>query len=137
MILIDAWASFVRYLKDAYPDWIYVDFEDHADLQEIPQVDCMGLCGLGAIADEGTDTIAFSVGVSSYNDKNLFRHRTTVADLYERWRRGASQVPLLDADTAAMKGSLVLTDGLTLAPMSRADIRPFQILTAKAKVVLI
>jgi hypothetical protein len=46
-------------------------------------------------------------------------------------------VPLLDADTAAMKGSLVLTDGLTLAPMSRADIRPFQILTAKAKVVLI
>ena len=75
--------------------------------------------------------------MSSYNDKNLFRHRTTIADLYERWRRGASQVPLLDADTAAMKGSLVLTDGLTLAPMSRADIRPFQILTAKAKVVLI
>jgi hypothetical protein len=47
------------------------------------QVGCAAL----AIADERTDTIAFSVGVSSYNDKNLFRHRRH-ADLYERWRRG-------------------------------------------------
>lgn len=137
MIITDAWGSLVRFLKDAYPDWTYVDFEDHADLQQIPEVDCIGLAGLGAIAEEGTDTIAFSVGVSSFNDKNLFRHRAVVADLYEQWRRGGSQVPLLDADTATMKGCLVLTEGLTLAPMSRADMRPFQIITAKAKIVLV
>ena len=91
MLINDAWGSLVRFLSDAYPDWTYVDFEDHADLQEIPRVDCLGLCGIGAIAEEGTDTIVFSVGVSSFNDKNLFRHRAVVDDLYEKWRRGASR----------------------------------------------
>lgn len=137
MIITDAWGSLVAYLKEAYPDWTYVDFEDHADLQEIPKEDCIGLVGFGAIADEGTDTVAFSVGVSSFNDKNLFRHRAVTADLYQRWRLPPAQVPLMDADTAGMIGSLVITDGVTLAPMSRADMRPFQVITAKAKVVLI
>jgi hypothetical protein len=136
VIIRDSWGSLVKYLQDNYPDWTYCDFEDHANIQDFPEADCIGVAGLGAHAEEGTDTIIFSIGFSSFSDPNLFRQRKAAAQLFEALRRGGNQIKLYDADTAVEKGALVITEGTILAPLTKSDTRPFQTVTAHAKVVI-
>ena len=62
--------SLVRYLRMPTPTGLR-RLRDHADLQESAGRLHWAVRPRGN-RHEGTDTIAFSVGVSSYNDKNLF-----------------------------------------------------------------
>jgi hypothetical protein len=123
-------------LEGQLPHLTYCDFEDHANIQDFPEADCIGVAGLGAHADEGTDTIIFSIGFSSFSDPNLFRQRAAAAQLFEELRRGGKQIKLYDSSTSAEKGALVITSGTVLAPLTKSDTRPFQTITAHAQYVL-
>lgn len=136
MILVNVWASLVKYVKDKYPSWEYIDWEDHANIEQLPASDCVGLNGLGAIADDETDTFSFSIAFSTWDDKNLFRLRAAIAAVYEDLRHSGKSLTLYDADSGLAIGKLVITAGTVLAPMGRAEARPYQLITATLKVAL-
>lgn len=135
MIVTNAWSSIVKYLKDKYPEFTYCDFEMHADIQELPDANLIGVSGIGFAAEEQTDNIAFSMALCTRDDPNGFNIRKAAAELYEDWRNPAFQIPLYDADETTVIGGIVALRGAVLAPISRAETRPFQILTAHAKLV--
>jgi hypothetical protein len=136
MIVKNTWGSIVRYVKDKAPDWTFVDFEDHANIHELPEADCVGLSGLGFQADDGTDRIIFTIAVSTYNDKNLFRQRKLMDELYEEFRKTGKTITLYDADTLVELGSIVVNSNTVLAPMARAEKRAYQILSVEAQLAL-
>ena len=135
MIITDVWGSLVRFLKNEYPTpWEFIDWEAHANIHDLPAVDLMGLAGLGATADEGTDTFIVTVAFSPLQDENLFKVRKAAGELYEKWRVPGYTIPLYDAESTDEIGKLVVTDGSTLAPVGRAEVRPYQIVSAHLKV---
>lgn len=127
----------IHYLGQTLPDtWKHIDWEAHADIRNLPAEDLYGIHGFGAIADEGTDTLAFTIALSSHDDKNLFRMRKAAAMLYELWRKPGLAIPMFDPDSTEKIGVLVVTDGTVLAPVGRAELRPYQTVNVHVKTAL-
>lgn len=136
MILKNLWSSIVvgiqqevAQFKLDYPntDIQFVDWETHANVNELPNADCIGPTSLTftEVSPQMVE-VNFAIGVSTHgDDHNLFRLRHMVAVLYEKYRVGTRHV-YFDADTAAVISYMKSVDGTMVAPMSRADVRPFQ-----------
>lgn len=141
-ILADTWGSvvvltqgLVNQFKQDYPGVPiqFHDWEAHSNVAELPDADLIGPMSLG-ITEESPELIeaSFAIGISTYQgDKNLFRLREFVGRAFERLRFGQSMT-LFDARTAAEKGMYHFASGTILAPMSKADARPFQYCQAVA-----
>lgn len=108
------------------------DFEAHADTHELPNSD---LFGPAAVAIEETTpdqfVVTFALGISAYNDTNLFRHREMAARALDRLAVRKT-IDYYDAVTAQKVGYMVIADGTTLPPMTRAGVRPLQFVQVEA-----
>ena len=136
MIVADVWGSIIKLtngmildFKADYPlvDIRLIDWEAHANLNELPDADLIGPTAL-AISEEAPELfrVSFAMGVSTYQtDTNLFRMRDYLGRIFERLRYNR-KIDVYDANTAVKKGQLYITDGTTLTPMTRAEVRPFQ-----------
>lgn len=142
MIIEDVWASVVKLCQDViedlrvmYPDvaFEFVDWEAHANINELPNCDCIGPTALAFT--EGSPGLAeanFAIAGSTYgDDTNLFRHRKIMSMIFERLRP-TKQMKIYDAGSALEKGYMVFTDGTTLVPMTRAEARPWQYVQVQA-----
>jgi hypothetical protein len=136
MIVADVWGSIIKLtndmildLKSDYPytDIRLIDWEAHANINELPDADLIGPTALAISEDEPEIfRVSFAMGVSTYQtDTNLFRMRDYLNRIFDRLRYD-KQIDLYDANSAAKKGKLYVTTGTTLSPMTRAEVRPFQ-----------
>lgn len=109
----------------------FIDWESHANIHELPDADLIGPTAL-TITEVSSQIIevTFAVGISSFaSDKNLFRMRSYMSEAFERLRTG-KQIKIYDSETAQPLGYLQFTDGTLVAPMSRAETRPWQYVQA-------
>jgi hypothetical protein len=105
----------------------YVDWEAHANINELPDTDLIGSTTI-TITEESPEMFhgSFTIGVSTYaDDKNLFRLRNYVGEIFNRLRPG-SKVAFYDHETLEQKGWFNIVDGTTILPVTRADARPLQ-----------
>ena len=105
----------------------YIDWEAHANIFELPETDLIGTTAVAFTEEEPeVFTGSFSIGVSSFaNDKNLFRLRNYVGEVFRRLRPG-DKIPFYDRETLANKGWIYITNGTSVLPMTKADVRPLQ-----------
>jgi hypothetical protein len=130
------WGSIVAFTNDIvdnrkalYPDVEieYVDWEAHANIQELPDTDLIGTTAI-TITEDSTDMFSgsFTIGVSTYaTDHSLFRLRNYVGEIFKRLQSG-SKIAFYDHTTLELKGYMYVTDGTIIMPMTRADTRPLQ-----------
>jgi hypothetical protein len=142
MLLPNIWASITVFtqgiiteLKADYPDVDiqYIDWETHANVSELPNADLIGPTSLTfmEVAPQLIE-VNFAIAVSTYGtDQNLFRHRDYIGRIFEKLRP-EKQIVYFDAAAATVRGFLVCTDGTMVAPMTRADVRPFQFVQSQA-----
>lgn len=136
MIVTNAWSSITVFAKNMIAECAaanpgaqieFIDWEAHANIAELPNVDLIGPASL-AITEHTSNfiTVNFSIGVSTFKtDKNLFRQRDYIARIFEKLRP-ESKVTYYDAQAGASKSVLIVTDGTMVAPMSKAEARPWQ-----------
>ena len=139
-IVPSVWGSLTHFsneliaeFRNRYPDFQieYIDWESHANIHELPDTDLVGPTAI-TITELSPQMleVSFAIAVSTYaDDKNLFRMRDYLAETFELVRPN-KQLRIYDSATAAALGYLVLTDGTFLAPMSRAETRPWQYVQA-------
>jgi hypothetical protein len=139
-IIPSVWGSLVNFsnvliadMRSQYTDIPieFIDWEAHANIHELPDTDLIGPTAL-TITEVSPQImeISFAIAASSFaSDKNLFRMRSYITEAYERLRVG-KQIDIYNSDTAQKLGYLKLVDGTLLAPMSRAETRPWQYVQA-------
>lgn len=139
----DVCLSLIRYANEkiaaaGVPDLQFIDWDAHANIFELPkgQVDLLGPAGVG-MTDEGDFIEAvLSIGVSTINDRGLFRIRKLVSSVYADLRP-EQQIPIYRAATTSQPGQpqrvgfLVMTSPCIISPMSRAETRSLQFVQAR------
>lgn len=123
------WSSLVNFCNDVLEgkDASYVDWESHANLQELPDGDLIGTTALTFTEEEPElFTGSFAIGVSTQtSDVGLFRLRSYVGEVFSKMRPGM-KIALYDAASVTQLGWLHVVDGTHVMPMQRADVRPLQ-----------
>lgn len=130
------WGSIVAFTNDIIDDRQtlhpeseiqFVDWEAHANIQELPDCDLIGTTAV-TITEDSADMFSgsFTIGVSTYaTDASLFRLRNYVGEIFKRLQSG-SKIAFYDHKTLEQKGWLYVADGTLIMPMTRADVRPLQ-----------
>ena len=143
MIYSNAWTSItvltnqiITELKTLHGPTIpieYFDWDAHATAHELPNADLVGPLAISITMDSvDMYTVNFSIGVSTYaSDKNLFRQRDYVSRIFEKMK-SRETIDYYNADIASQVSKLVMTDGTMVAPMSKAEIRPWQYIQGEA-----
>jgi hypothetical protein len=135
--------STVRFINEVMsgfspPDGIglqYIDWDDHADITKLPSGDLIGLNGFGITENDGTFGISFGVGLSSFNDQNLFR-LTDYVDVFYRAMCAQKQYPIFHPITGAAVGTATFERGTTASPIARVETRPLYMILAHAVVAM-
>ena len=111
----------------------FLDWESHANIHELPDTDLLGPTAFTVLEmSPQMFEITFAIAVSTYSsDKNLFRMRDYLSEAFERMRPN-QQIKVFDDRTAQAVGYMIFTDGTMIAPMSRAETRPFQYVQGSA-----
>ncbi len=105
----------------------FIDWEAHANIEELPNCDLIGPTALVVMeTSPQMFDVNFAIAVSTYqSDEHLFRHRHYLSMIFEKMRVG-KQLPIYDDETAQEFGYLIFTDGTGVMPMTRAVTRPWQ-----------
>lgn len=131
----DVVQSIKKYIMDAIAEfnedgWVnasFIDWDEHAELHELPSGDLLGIAGCGMTNDEGTYEVVFGIAGSTQNDNGLYRLRRMMSILFGRLRPGETFV-LYDSATAQPITYFQMKTPQSLAPITRAETRPFQAL---------
>lgn len=107
----------------------FVDWDTHANMHEIPQVDLLGPNALAWRADDTFCEITVAIGVSTINDANLFKSWGAISYIFEKLLPKKT-IPFYESSTQVVRSYMIVVDGTTVAPMSRAEIRPYQFVQA-------
>lgn len=135
----DVCASIIKYALDKieavaadYPELQYLDWDAHAEARELPDKDLLGPAGVGFVEEEvGLWDVTFSIGISTRNDRTLFRLRRLVGSVYADLRpeqkvavyRLAAAQPNV---TPTPLGWIVCQSPCIITPVTRAETRAFQ-----------
>jgi len=134
-LYLDVVMSIQKYILEAIDEfnadgWIqlgFVDWDEHAELHELPSGDLLGIAGCGMTNDEGLYEVIFGMAASTQNDAGLYRLRKMVSILYGRLRPGEN-LTLYNSETAEPLTYIQIKSPQSLAPITRAETRPFQAL---------
>ena len=113
----------------------YVDWDDHADIEKLPQNDLIGLSGFAITDLEKHHEIFFGVMVASYNDQNLFRMVDYVDTFYRRLLTG-KQFNVFHPTSGVKIGVASMERGTAVAPVTRTETRAAQAITASAMLAI-
>jgi hypothetical protein len=139
MITYNTWSSLtvfcrqiIHEVQDISPEIDLIDWEAHANIHELPAKDLIGTASI-AIEEESSHffRISFTVGVSTFQDEGLFRHRKIIGKLFEGLRPERT-LTYFDAEQAAPVSWMKIVDGTSLAPLTNASPRAFQFIQAEA-----
>ena len=114
----------------------YIDWDQHAEIHELDSVDYIGP-GAVTLTDDGGDSMleaTVMIGVSSYDDTNLFRQRRYMSRIFDKLRYKAdhsNRFALYNADSTTIIGWMIPATPTTASPMERSETRPFQFVQAR------
>ena len=110
----------------------WVDWNEFAELPELPDANVMGPSSLTFTEYEGETSVTFAVGASTYpDDPGGFKLRTMIGIAFERLRP-KKQFAYYEAETESRTNVFVILPGTLLAPATRPGARPWQYVQAEA-----
>ena len=123
-------ASLIRFVQDFREEWMpdadYVNFDAHAQLNELPQKDIIGMAGVGFSEDDPSRyEIMCGISVSTWGDPNLARLTKMISKLRGRLIPGTA-LTVYDHDTAAPDAHMVTITPLAIMPVGQAETRTVQ-----------
>lgn len=136
-ILLDAYNSVVKYLQDCREDIMekeitnnleFRDLDGHGEDFIIKNEDYLFIKDFsGEIDDEFHDWV-FNVGVSTFDDENLFRHRAIMNYILNHFLPRTT-IPIYKTETGEKKKLLLIVKGsVMLQPFSKYNTRAVQYL---------
>lgn len=125
------WTSITKFCQQSITDMgssaIFQDFDTHSQMDQLPQQDMVGTANLHWINDEHFYTVMCSIGVSTFEDQNLFRHRKMIGWLGERLKP-MSTLRVYNSDSGSDIGWMAVQGGISLLPMAKTDRQSLQFL---------
>lgn len=118
------------------PNATYINWDAHAEIEELPSGDLIGLAGVGMAEDEaGIYEIVFGVMIGTEQDENL--HRLTrcmsrLRALFVPETRMTVYTVSDDGLSAVPDSWMVTKTPMAITPVSRAEVRPVQALEVRA-----
>lgn len=109
---------------------VLIDWDEHADIHELPNGDLIGPAGCGITTDGSMTEVVFAIGVSTMDDKGLFKLRKMIARIYDRLAP-ENQIDIYDAATATRVTWMVMARDTSVTPMTKAETRPYQFVEAR------
>jgi hypothetical protein len=108
----------------------FVDWDEHANINELPSGDILGPAGVGMTDEQGVYEIVMAIGCSTYQDPSLFRLRKMMSLLYGKLKP-QSKLTLYDHDTAQPITFMVSTSPVSVTPITKVEARPLQFIELK------
>lgn len=134
--------SLIRFIKQlglsssaalGYAQPVFVNLDAHAQLNELPKVDLLGMMGYAMHYNGKLLTVHVGVFVSTYNDPDLIRH-IELMDAVSDALAPEKQVPVFNVDDPSnlvpASWLQVAGDG-TIDPTGREGTRSLQVLTVR------
>ena len=109
------------------------DWDAHAEGQDLPKTDLVGISGFACTLDHPFHDITFSVAIMVHDDPNLGRLIDYTDAFYKRLQ-AHQKFPIYNPDGSLTGFEAVIFDGTQAAPMSRVDYRPTMEITVSARV---
>lgn len=106
----------------------YLDWDAHADISSLPEGDLCGPAGMGFSQEDAKITVAFSYGLCTVGDVNLFRLREAMGLLLAQFQPQTC-IPLYDETGVKTKHWIMIKTPVTVNPISKAQVRSIQFLT--------
>lgn len=108
------------------------DWEDHANIEEAPAKHLIGPASLALEeTSNGIYLATFVIGVGSWSDEGLFVHRQMVDLLFDSLKSG-TRLSVFNHKTSEAYSWMKITDGTTVAPMTKSNQRALQFIQAEA-----
>jgi len=109
----------------------YLSWDEHAEIEELPSVDLIGLAGVGLVEEEmGQFEVACGIAVSTKDDPNLTRITQLVSKLRGLFRPGQALV-VYDNETAIPQTFMISAPPIAVLPIGRAETRIVQTLEVR------
>jgi hypothetical protein len=115
----------VDQIADDLTDFEFIDWDEHADIHELPDGDLFGIAGVGMVTDEGIYDVVFGLAAATTNDTGLNRLRTLISKCRGRLKPGTT-IPFYDLVTEQPLTYILIKSPVAIEPMTRAGTRPFQ-----------
>lgn len=134
-ILLNNYGSVVRFITDFMedvreisPDIQFRDIDGHAEDAVLENIDFIFLKDFSGNLETHLQYWTFLIGISTFEDQNMFRHRQIMNELIKRLIPGTTIRLYNHKDLSPLKGSLVVKENLTLNPFSKYNTRAVQFL---------
>lgn len=126
--------SLTRYVEEfrlaEMPDAAHINWDDHANINELPESDCIGLAGVGMTEDEENKfEVVFGIAVSTWKDERLTRMTDMISMLFgdmEAGTRFTLYAASADGLSAEAKSWMVAALPRAVTPVQKAEIRAVQ-----------
>jgi hypothetical protein len=116
-----------QWVEVAY-DFFFLDFDDHAQIQELPDHHVVGTKSISVSLEEHLPYVSLLIGVSMMNDTNFVQHDRLVDLLFTRYLP-TKKIPVYNQSNGSEQGSFICMDGLEVMGIAKADQRPVQFLS--------
>ncbi|AKU43544.1 hypothetical protein CPT_Seuss18 [Caulobacter phage Seuss] len=141
-LYINVILSLTRFVEDFrlahMPTADLIDWDDHANIEELPEKDVIGLMGVGMATDvKDQHEVVFGIGLSTYADKGKVRLSRLISKMRGALDpEGTIQIyeESLDGLTAVKKSWMVLAHPVAVTPTSKTEVRVVQAVEARALV---
>lgn len=108
-------------LLDAYESW-----------EELPKGSIIGVAGYAIDIDEHLVTVRCMLGIGTENDTNTFRLTAAISKLVQRVLP-TKRIDVVDAETGAPLGQMVIENGVRTMPSSGQDGRTMKYVAIMAQ----
>lgn len=116
------------------PSSQYLNWDEHAEMTELPEGDLIGLAGVGLAEDTDKEyDIPFAVLVSTYKDPGMHRMTKLLSRLRARFVAGTKLPVFTEVGGVAVEKTWMVTRlPLAVTPASKAEVRLVQGIEARA-----
>lgn len=140
-ILLNHYSSVVKYVQEAVSYFRALGFSDnvtfrdmdgHAENEVLPNEDFVCLKDFSGTTDENSSDWVFQIGVTTFEDENLFRHRAMMNYLMKKFIPLQEILVYDNEDKNTSYGRLIVKSDTTLQPFSKVNARAIQYLLVGA-----
>lgn len=117
--------AFAIEMKNQHQNLTVVDYEAHADVETLPKSDLIGVANFAIQQDEQMYHIEAMIGITTYDDHNLFRLKQLTSRLFD-YLAPTNMIELVDADTAEPIGQMTIKNGTRAMPVAGSAQRPMR-----------
>lgn len=125
----------VDFMAAEVPGAVFVNWDAHATIEELPEGTLVGPAGVGMTEDEQGIEVVFGAGIATADDPNNFNLTRLISKLYGRVRP-QTRIPIYSLETAEPVSWMVVKTPTAITPVSRAMIRAMQFVECRALIDL-